>query len=412
MSDIDESPEIPAARRALESDVETLLDLKDRALATAAEGITIADARLPDMPLIYVNDGFERITGHRASDVLGRNCRFLQGPDTDPDAAEEIRSAIREQRPCLVEILNYRIDGSPFWNRLSITPVRDAAGTVTHYIGVQSDITVRREAEDALADANRRMRRDLDAAARIQQSLLPDHAPELPGLDVAWSFRPCTELAGDTFNIFLLDDGSIGFYIIDVSGHGVPAALLSVTLWHTLSPAGGRSWLLEPDEERDAEAVAMSPADVVTRLNRSFQMQPDRMQFFTMIYGIFDPDHRTLRYATAGHPPIILVPRSGDPRTLPTGGIPAGMLEEASWHELIVDVAPGDRLYLYTDGVIEASNERDGEFEIDRLVDELGTRRMLPLRASVDATRSRVEEWCGADEPADDVTILALEVTS
>ena len=128
------NPDDLAAQERTEPPSETMLNLKDRALDVAAEGITIADARLPDMPLIYINEGFERLTGYSAEATLGNNCRFLQGPDTDPEAAEEIRSAIREQRPCLVEILNYRRDGTTFWNRLSITPVRDAAGIVTHFM--------------------------------------------------------------------------------------------------------------------------------------------------------------------------------------------------------------------------------------------------------------------------------------
>ena len=99
-------PDDLAAQKRNEPPSETMLNLKDRALDVAAEGITIADARLPDMPLIYINEGFERLTGYSAEDTLGHNCRFLQGPDTDPEAAQEIRSAIREQRPCLVEILN------------------------------------------------------------------------------------------------------------------------------------------------------------------------------------------------------------------------------------------------------------------------------------------------------------------
>ncbi|MCL6546448.1 MAG: PAS domain-containing protein [Bryobacteraceae bacterium] len=110
--------------------------LKDRVVAACEEGITITDPSLPDNPLIYVNQGFERLTGYTAQEVLGRNCRFLQGPQTDPEPAEEIRRAVREHRPCTVEILNYRKDGSTFWNRLSITPVRDSSGRVTHYIGI------------------------------------------------------------------------------------------------------------------------------------------------------------------------------------------------------------------------------------------------------------------------------------
>ncbi len=88
------------------------LALKDRALGVAAESVTIADARLPDRPLIYGNEGFERITGYPRAEVLGRNCRFLQGPRTDPGAVSQIRAAVAEQRECVVEILNYRATAS------------------------------------------------------------------------------------------------------------------------------------------------------------------------------------------------------------------------------------------------------------------------------------------------------------
>src|SRR5512134_1127915 len=130
-----------AAVRLQERALADQLALKDRALDVAAEGITIADARLPDRPLIYANEGFERVTGYSVAEVLGRNCRFLQGPDSDPAAVAEIRAAVAGERECIVEILNYRRDGTTFWNRLSITPVRNGRGEVTHFIGVQSDVT-------------------------------------------------------------------------------------------------------------------------------------------------------------------------------------------------------------------------------------------------------------------------------
>ena len=146
---MDDTPRQPAAPDRPDSVAEWLA-LKDRALDVAAEGVTIADARLPDRPLIYANEGFERMTGYPVAEVMGRNCRFLQGPDTDANAVAEIRSALTECRACVVEILNYRQDRTTFWNRLSITPVRDGSGEVTHFIGIQSDVTARRLAEDAL----------------------------------------------------------------------------------------------------------------------------------------------------------------------------------------------------------------------------------------------------------------------
>ena len=224
------------AARLQERALADQLALKDRALDVAAEGITIADARLPDRPLIYVNQGFERVTGYPIAEVLGRNCRFLQGPGTDPQALAEIRDAVAGLRECIVEILNYRKDGRAFWNRLSITPVRNDAGEVTHFIGIQSDVTARREAEGRLQRTTERLEQDLRLAARVQQALLPPAEMQLEHLRIARAFHPCDDLAGDAMGVVPLLDGQLGLYLLDVSGHGVGAALLSFTLTHLLSP--------------------------------------------------------------------------------------------------------------------------------------------------------------------------------
>ena len=254
-------------------DVADWLALKDRALDVAAEGVTIADARQPDRPLIYVNQGFERMTGYPVADVLGRNCRFLQGPGTDAAAVAEIRAALEERRECLVEILNYRRDGTTFWNRLSITPVRDGAGEVTHFIGIQSDVTIRRMAEDGLRKAKQALEHDLRLAARVQQALLPPPEIQAGELRIAHAFHPCDDLAGDGVGVVSLPDNRLGIYLLDVSGHGVGAALLSFTLAHLLSPTIEGSLLIEND---GAGASVVPPSRVAERLNRQFPMDRTR----------------------------------------------------------------------------------------------------------------------------------------
>jgi diguanylate cyclase (GGDEF)-like protein/PAS domain S-box-containing protein len=122
-------------------------NLLGRALDATRTGIAIADMTQPDMPLIYVNPGFEQITGYPAEQCLGRNCRFLQGPGTDPRAVAEMSDALRRRTTLSTRLLNYRADGSPFWNQLELHPVFDDAGRLTHYISVQDDITARVEAE-------------------------------------------------------------------------------------------------------------------------------------------------------------------------------------------------------------------------------------------------------------------------
>lgn len=124
-------------------------DLKERAMDEAPVGITIADASLPDDPLVYVNDAFESLTGYDESEALGRNCRYLQGPGTDAEPVAELRRAVDAEESASVELLNYRRDGETFWNRVDIAPVYDADGDLSHYVGFQTDVTDRVRAERA-----------------------------------------------------------------------------------------------------------------------------------------------------------------------------------------------------------------------------------------------------------------------
>lgn len=115
------------------------------AIESIHEGITLADASLPDCPIIYANEGFCTLTGYTREEVEGRNCRFLQGPNTDPAATAELSRALREKKDCKVELLNYRKDGTPFWNHVSIAFIKDDALNKEYVIGVQSDVSFKRE---------------------------------------------------------------------------------------------------------------------------------------------------------------------------------------------------------------------------------------------------------------------------
>jgi len=144
------------------------LQLLERAIAASSNGIVITDAKKPDNPVIYVNPGFEQITGYRKEEIIGKNCRFLQGDDFTQPALEELRQAIKEKRTCDVRLRNYRQDGTLFWNDFSISPVRDSLGTLTHYIGIQRDITPLKQAEEALRKSEAQFR---DKAQELELTL-------------------------------------------------------------------------------------------------------------------------------------------------------------------------------------------------------------------------------------------------
>lgn len=112
-----------------------------RQIDPSSQSISLVDVRRPDRPIIYVNRGFEHLTGYAREEVIGRNCRFLQGADTDRSVIDRIRRAVEQGDELIVDLLNYRKNGSTFWNRLSLKPIRNAGGELTHFIGIQSDIS-------------------------------------------------------------------------------------------------------------------------------------------------------------------------------------------------------------------------------------------------------------------------------
>lgn len=136
---------------------EEMLQLRERAIIASNNGIVIVDARLPDKPVIYVNPAFEKMTGYGASEVMGKNCRFLQKNDRDQEELIKLRSAINAGEACSVILRNYKKDGTFFWNELSISPIYDAQQQLTHFIGIQIDITERKQAEVALLLSRERL---------------------------------------------------------------------------------------------------------------------------------------------------------------------------------------------------------------------------------------------------------------
>ncbi len=172
-------------RKARESE----LRLRTRAMDVAEVPITMADATKPDNPIIYVNDAFEEVTGYSKAQILGNNCRMLQGPGTDPEAVATIRDGIDAREPMTVQLLNYRRDGTPFWNRVTVTPVSDEHGTVTHFLGFQQDVTEQQRITRLVELLNRVLRHNLRNELTVIEGYTDfvDDPPE--GMDIQEKIR-------------------------------------------------------------------------------------------------------------------------------------------------------------------------------------------------------------------------------
>lgn len=266
------------------------------------------------------------------------------------------------------------------------------------------------EANREIQQKNLRMQRDLEAAAAIQKTLLPNHVPELQNLAIDWLYEPCDELAGDTLNVFQLDEHHLGLYVLDVSGHGVSAALLSVTLSRILVPQDGPSGLLTTQKPGETAARHITPpAKVARELNRRFQIDLNTAQYFTLIYGVLDLRTNVLTYVCAGHPgPIVLSPND-EVRKLNHAGMPIGFSQEETYREQSLALQPGDRLYLYSDGLTEAMNETGAQFGLERVIHLLRETKTQSLKTGLLTILASVEKWTSCSLK-DDISILALEV--
>jgi sigma-B regulation protein RsbU (phosphoserine phosphatase) len=267
-----------------------------------------------------------------------------------------------------------------------------------------------RELETAnarLVAAAEQARRELKLAARVQVSLLPKTPPSVPGLTFAWAFKPCTELAGDSLNICPFDDGRVGLYVLDVAGHGVSAALLAVAATRLLSARDPDSIVVEHAAGDGAARTPSPPAVVATRLDQRFGWNPDTEQFLTIFYAVIDPATRTLAYTSAGHPGAIRVAAGAPASVLDVGGMPIGL--GGPYETQVTTLPPGDRLYLYSDGLTEAMNHAGQQFGRPRLVEILESLGGVDLNRAVTEVMSALSAWCGAQPAQDDVSILAVE---
>jgi sigma-B regulation protein RsbU (phosphoserine phosphatase) len=240
----------------------------------------------------------------------------------------------------------------------------------------------------------KRLQGQLEVARQVQLELLPPRDPELPGYDISAYNFPTEEVSGDYYDWVRIYDDEIGIVIADVSGKGVPAAILMAFLRSSL---------------RAATHIGYATNISLSKVNYLLWESIERNQFVTAFHAILDASNRTLSYSNAGHNPPLLINAKGEASVIEYGEQPLGMFPDTRYHQYHLLLEPGDVLVLYTDGVTEASNPDGVEFGRDRLVQAVKDNYDRPARELIASMEMAVLEWTGNRGANDDITFFVIK---
>ena len=250
-------------------------------------------------------------------------------------------------------------------------------------------------------ESNEHIQKDLQAAAEAQRQLLPEIHEEMQGFTITSAFVPSSFVSGDMFGCFPLDENTLGFYAVDVSGHGVHASLLSVAIGYLITPEFFRTTVMKGRRLFDTAAL-------VTNLNDRFSAAKND-EYFTMFCGIIDTESGRLEYCQAGYPPPYYVDQSGTAQPIGDGGFPVGMLPDLTYENNSMTIAPGGSLVVYSDAATEAENTGNMPFGQDRLRDTVTTIAESGAPNMPDIIVETLAQWRGGNALEDDLTVVALE---
>ena len=244
---------------------------------------------------------------------------------------------------------------------------------------------------------------ELFQASEYVRSLLPE--PIEGKISIQSSFLPSTQLGGDSFDYFWLDANHLAFYLLDVSGHGVGSALLSVSVLNLM-----RTRSLRRSRNAQTTTNFYRPSEVLYDLNNTFQMSVHNDMYFTIWYGVYDKQTHQLVYSSAGHPPSVLISNEETPKIklLKTSGIPIGMMPDGSYHEQVCEIDTSSRLYLFSDGVYEVSQDDGSIWGLNALIDTF-IRMPSDRLSGIEYILSCVKEAANNNPFEDDLSLLELE---
>ena len=354
----------------------------------------------------YVNPKFTNLTGYTFEEVIGHNPRVLKSGVQSDEFYKEMWETIISGAEWRGEFHNRKKNNKLYWEFASISPMKNNKGDVTHFIAVKEDVTERKLAEEALRISeenlrkkNNLLKKELEYAQLIIKMLLPDKPPVYDRLKIDFRYMPLEEVGGDFFTFFPSNENNnLGVFIADVAGHGVSAALF-------LS-------LVKSVAERLFKKFPYKVTDYLKGLNRELS---DNMTnyFLTAVYGFFKEDEKgfTFSFGKAGHPPPLLyVDKDKEVVILKAKGSLIGFLNELEFEEVNIKLHKGDRIYLFTDGIIETTNKNKVMLQHEGLKEIIENNYNVPLAEQLDKVIEEVNLYREETPEEDDIIIIGFEV--
>lgn len=357
----------------------------------------------PALGLSRVNRAYAALTGRRFQEILGNPChRFF--PKTEASCPECLVTKVLETGKAQVSTGRcVRLQGERYYD-IYFFPLKDKqTNTVRSVVEYIKDVTeetlAKRQLQEAKANLEHALgllQEEINLAKEIQCGILPTHCPEIEGVKVTASYTPVASVGGDLYDFVPLGNYRFGIFLGDVSGHGLPAAFVGAMTKMSLYTHSQNN---------------LSPKSVLEKINDDLNRNISTGHYLTGIYGILDVNDNSFTYTRASHPFPVIVHADGSTDILDTPGIFIGMVEEPKYGMARVELQPGDRMFLFTDGFYEFHDETQAMLGREGFTQLLVECQNHPINGLPDHIDKRVREYYGGKDLDDDRSLIVLEIT-
>ncbi|RLD35777.1 MAG: hypothetical protein DRI83_06340, partial [Bacteroidetes bacterium] len=379
--------------------VEKRLKSQSTALKSAANGIVITNV---EGEIEWVNPAFTELTGYSWKEVIGKNPRVLNSGKHDNAFFKNMWETVLKGDVWHDEIINKKKNGDLYYEEMTITPILNDKQEVIQFVAIKQDITERKRLEEIVIKAKERMEGELNVAKDIQMSMLPLIFPAFPQrgeIDIYAELIPAREVGGDFYDFYFLDENHICFVVGDVSGKGVPAALMMAVTKTLLKSRAGND---------------KSTASILTHVNNEIAKDNDTYMFITVFMAILNTNTGELVYSNAGHNPSFII-KHDDREVVKLSdlhGPVIGAMEEMTYSETKLFIDKDDIVIAYTDGVTESQNMEEELYSDAKFITFLENWIFSTPKNLIEEIIKSVKEHEGEAEQFDDITALAVQYCS